>query len=67
MILVTHDMRMARDLSDHVVFLHQGLVEEEGPPDQLFGAPEIRPPAAVPQPATRRPPDLTNDQQGVTP
>jgi polar amino acid transport system ATP-binding protein len=40
MILVTHDMRMARDLSDHVVFLHQGRVEEEGPPDALFGNPQ---------------------------
>jgi polar amino acid transport system ATP-binding protein len=38
--LVTHDMRLARDLSDHVVFLHQGKIEEEGPPDQLFGAPK---------------------------
>ena len=37
MILVTHDMRMARDLSSHVVFLHQGLIEEEGPPAALFG------------------------------
>ncbi|MDO5657235.1 MAG: ATP-binding cassette domain-containing protein [Paracoccus sp. (in: a-proteobacteria)] len=40
MILVTHDMRLAADVSDHVVFLHQGLVEEEGPPEQLFGAPQ---------------------------
>jgi polar amino acid transport system ATP-binding protein len=40
MILVTHDMAMARDCSDHVVFLHQGLVAEEGPPDRVFGAPE---------------------------
>ncbi len=39
MILVTHDMRMARDLSDRVVFLHEGRVEEEGPPDKLFGDP----------------------------
>ncbi|ETX30046.1 ABC transporter ATP-binding protein [Roseivivax isoporae] len=39
MILVTHDMKMARDVSDHVVFLHQGLIEEEGPPETLFGAP----------------------------
>ncbi|EPX75912.1 ABC transporter ATP-binding protein [Salipiger mucosus] len=39
MIIVTHDMKMARDVSDHVVFLHQGLIEEEGPPDRLFGAP----------------------------
>ena len=40
MIIVTHDMKMARDVSDHVVFLHQGLIEEQGPPETLFGAPE---------------------------
>ncbi len=40
MLIVTHDMKLARDVSDHVVFLHQGLIEEEGPPDQLFGAPK---------------------------
>ena len=39
MIIVTHDMKLAHDVSDHVVFLHQGLIEEEGPPDALFGAP----------------------------
>ncbi len=39
MILVTHDMRLAADVSDHVVFLHQGRIEEEGPPAILFGAP----------------------------
>ncbi|WP_305798585.1 ABC transporter ATP-binding protein [Tropicimonas sp. IMCC6043] len=40
MLLVTHDMRLAADVSHHVVFLHKGKVEEEGPPDRLFGAPE---------------------------
>ncbi|WP_164659973.1 ABC transporter ATP-binding protein [Tropicibacter sp. Alg240-R139] len=40
MIIVTHDMKMAADISSHVVFLHQGLIEEEGPPDALFGAPK---------------------------
>lgn len=40
MILVTHDMAMARDVSDHVLFLHQGQIEEEGPPDAVFGAPK---------------------------
>ncbi|SFH15689.1 amino acid ABC transporter ATP-binding protein, PAAT family [Palleronia marisminoris] len=40
MILVTHDMNMARDCSDHVIFLHQGRIEEEGAPDRLFGNPE---------------------------
>lgn len=40
MIIVTHDMRLAADVSDHVVFLHQGVICEEGPPDRLFGAPQ---------------------------
>ncbi|MEL6619397.1 MAG: ATP-binding cassette domain-containing protein [Pseudomonadota bacterium] len=40
MLIVTHDMKLAADVSDHVVFLHQGLIEEQGPPDQLFGAPK---------------------------
>ena len=39
MLLVTHDMRLAADVSDHVIFLHRGRIEEEGPPAQLFGAP----------------------------
>ena len=40
MLLVTHDMRLAADVSDHVIFLHLGKIEEEGPPDQLFGSPK---------------------------
>lgn len=40
MIIVTHDMRLAADVSDHVVFLHQGVICEEGPPAQLFGDPQ---------------------------
>ncbi|SIS67886.1 amino acid ABC transporter ATP-binding protein, PAAT family [Roseivivax lentus] len=40
MLIVTHDMKMARDVSKHVVFLHQGLIEEEGPPETLFRAPK---------------------------
>ncbi len=39
MLIVTHDMKLAADVSDHVVFLHQGLIEEEGTPDQVFGNP----------------------------
>jgi polar amino acid transport system ATP-binding protein len=39
MLLVTHEMRFARDVSSHVLFLHQGLIEEEGPPGQIFDAP----------------------------
>ncbi len=40
MVIVTHDMKMAHDVSDHVLFLHQGRIEEEGPPDRLFGNPQ---------------------------
>lgn len=38
MVLVTHDMEFARSVSDRVIFLHQGQIEEEGAPDQVFGA-----------------------------
>ena len=40
MLIVTHDMKMAADVSDHVVFLHKGKIEEEGAPDTLFGNPQ---------------------------
>ena len=40
MILVTHEMKFAREVADHVIYLHNGRIEEEGPPDQLFGAPK---------------------------
>ncbi len=36
MIIVTHDMNMAADVSTQVVFLHKGLIEEQGSPDQVF-------------------------------
>ena len=38
MLVVTHEMSFARDVSSHVMFLHQGVVEAEGPPAELFGA-----------------------------
>ena len=40
MILVTHEMKFAREVATHVVYLYNGLVEEEGPPEQIFGAPK---------------------------
>ncbi len=39
MVMVTHEMKFARDVSTRVMFLHQGRVEEVGPPAQVFGAP----------------------------
>jgi histidine transport system ATP-binding protein len=37
MIVVTHEMAFARNVSSHVMFLHQGRVEEQGPPHEVFG------------------------------
>jgi len=36
MIVVTHEMGFARNVSNQVMFLHQGLVEEQGSPDEIF-------------------------------
>jgi len=38
MLMVTHEMSFARQVSSQVIFLHQGLVEEEGPPDQVLNS-----------------------------
>lgn len=40
MVVVTHEMEFARHVSSHVIFLHKGLIEEEGPPAELFGNPK---------------------------
>jgi len=39
MILVTHEMAFARDVSSHVAFLHKGLIEEEGTAEDVFSRP----------------------------
>ncbi|WP_199084557.1 ATP-binding cassette domain-containing protein [Bosea sp. ASV33] len=39
MIIVTHEMGFAREISSEVLFLHQGVVEERGPPEQVLGDP----------------------------
>lgn len=39
MITVTHEMGFARDVGDRVVFMDHGRVVEEGPPEEVFGAP----------------------------
>lgn len=40
MIIVTHEMAFARDVSNHVVFMADGVIEEEGSPEELFGNPK---------------------------
>jgi octopine/nopaline transport system ATP-binding protein len=39
MIVVTHEMDFAREVSDRILFLHNGLIDEEGPPEKVFTAP----------------------------
>ena len=39
MLIVTHDMQLARTVADQVLFFHKGVVAESGPPEQLFGDP----------------------------
>lgn len=36
MVVVTHEMGFARNVSNHVIFLHQGKIEEEGNPSEVF-------------------------------
>jgi histidine transport system ATP-binding protein len=39
MIVVTHEMGFARNVSNHVMFLHQGRTEEEGAPGEVLSTP----------------------------
>ena len=40
MIIVTHEMAFARDVSNHVVYMAGGVIEEEGAPADIFGNPQ---------------------------
>ena len=40
MLVVTHEMAFARDVSNHVVFMRDGVIWEEGAPQQIFAAPQ---------------------------
>ena len=40
MVIVTHEMAFARDVSNRVIFIDQGVIAEEGAPAQLFGNPK---------------------------
>lgn len=39
MLLITHNMKFACEVSDRIIFLYQGIIEEDGPVDQIFGSP----------------------------
>jgi histidine transport system ATP-binding protein len=40
MVVVTHEMSFARNVSSHVIFLHQGRIEEQGPPGEVLDHPK---------------------------
>ncbi len=40
MIIVTHEMAFARDVSDRVIFMDKGVIAEEGTPEEVFGNPK---------------------------
>ncbi|GAA3896578.1 amino acid ABC transporter ATP-binding protein [Halomonas cibimaris] len=40
MVIVTHEMGFAREVADRVIYIHQGEITEQGPPEQLFDAPQ---------------------------
>jgi polar amino acid transport system ATP-binding protein len=39
MVIATHEMSFARDIADRICFLDEGVILEQGPPEQIFGAP----------------------------
>ncbi|UWR55130.1 ATP-binding cassette domain-containing protein (plasmid) [Phaeobacter inhibens] len=40
MLLVTHEMKFAREVANHVIYLFEGRIEEQGPPSEVFGNPK---------------------------
>jgi hypothetical protein len=40
MIIVTHEMNFAREVSDRVIFMADGVIQEEGTPEQIFNNPQ---------------------------
>lgn len=40
MVMVTHEMSLAREISSHLIFLDKGLIEEQGPPNQIMDNPK---------------------------
>ena len=42
MIIVTHEMQFARELSDRIIFMEQGVICQEGTPEELFNSPNAR-------------------------
>ncbi len=47
MVIVTHEMGFAREVADRVIFIDQGVIQEEGKPGQIFSAPRSNPRTAA--------------------
>ena len=50
MLVVTHEMRFARDISDRAVFMHAGEIVEQGPARKFFARPGIETSQGLPAP-----------------
>ena len=42
MIIVTHEMQFARELSDRIIFMEQGVIQAEGTPEEIFASDKER-------------------------
>ena len=56
MMVVTHEMGFAREVADRMAFFHEGVILEEGPPDQMFDQRSSRRPGSSSTPSSDRPP-----------
>jgi len=42
MIIVTHEMQFARELSDRIIFMEQGVIQAQGKPEEIFASDQER-------------------------
>jgi polar amino acid transport system ATP-binding protein len=40
MVVVTHEMGFAREVADRVIFMDEGIIQEQGTPEEIFGNPQ---------------------------
>ena len=64
MLIATHEMGFAREIADRVCFLDDGVILEQGPPEQIFSRPARAADAAVPPANRRRRPSVTRPVRG---
>ena len=42
MVIVTHEMRFAKEVSNNIVFIHEGMIGEQGAPEEIFNNPKLK-------------------------